>query len=131
MTGGQAPFIFGLGLGAIQKALPGQLSAPQSQQAAGLLPSGAPRVQLMVEKNHEPLFHIVVDFVRFPQDIKGEAACQQSPHKPALWHTCHKAHAGENEHKDQYVAHVAGDNVIQPANQSDVPAKHGDGGKGA
>lgn len=80
---------------------PGELAAAQSQEAAGLLPAHAHSIQIVVKEGHEPLLHIGVDLICLPQDIKGEAAAQNTDNKPPLGHSRHKAHAGEDKNKHQ------------------------------
>ena len=130
VPGRQAPGVLGLGLGAVEQALARELAASQSQEAAGLLPAHAPNIQIVVKEGHEPLLHIGVDLICLPQDIKGEAAAQNTDNKPPLGHSRHKAHAGEDKNKHQGAAHVAGHRGIDPNYEDQVSPQHGDGRDG-
>ena len=84
----------------------------------------------MVKHHHEPLLHIVRNFIQLPQQIKRRAAAQQRDDKPPGCHPGHKGHGGKDERIHQGAAHIRGDGVIQPHHQQQMSAQKRNGPQG-
>ena len=112
MAVGQAGAVRALGLDSLEKAHTRQLAAAQGQQTAGLLPALLHGMEAVVKYHDKPVFHVILDHVLFPEDIKGQRRRQSAADEPALGYPGHKAHADEDGHKHQVAAHVRGYFII-------------------
>ena len=84
----------------------------------------------MVKQGQKAFLHVNIDPVRFPQDIKGEAAAQNPQYEPPFGHPRHEAHTGKYEDEHQRAAHIPGHHGVHPRNKAQMPHQHRHGRNG-
>ncbi len=123
MAVGQAGAVLALGLNAVEQAHARQLAAAQRQQTAGLVPALVQRSEAVIQHHEKPVFHIRLDDILLPEDIKGQHRTCAAADEPALGHTGHEAHADEDRHQHQIAAHVGGYFIVQAKEHHQVYAQ--------
>ena len=74
----------------------------------------------MVKNHDEAVFHIRLDHILLPEDIKRKHCGNTAADEPPGRHTRHKTHADENEHEHQSAAHIGGYGIVQAKDHHQV-----------
>ena len=123
MAVGQTGAVLALGLDTIEQAHTRQLAAAQRHQTAGLVPAYVQGLIAVVKNHDEAVFHIRLDHILLPEDIKRKHCGNTAADEPPGRHTRHKTHADENEHEHQSAAHIGGYGIVQAKDHHQVRAQ--------
>ena len=122
-----------LGLGTVEIPLAPETAAADGQQAPGLLPTGVLYIVTMVEDHQKAVQHILFG-VR--HQIKNYDAadscshCAEKQSKPPQGKARHEGHHHEDQHEHEGIAHVAGNDEVQPRQPQGMARRHQGGREG-
>ena len=87
------------------------------------MPALVHRAEAVIQHHKETVFHIGLDDILLPEDIKGQHRADTAADEPAFRHTGHEAHADEDGQQHQIAAHVGGYFIVQAEKHHQVRAQ--------